>query len=505
MTFDMNDVAPQQTGDLIPDGTFAKVTMSIRKGGVDGMSAVDRGLLESSNQPGSDVRMVDAEFTVAEGPFARRKFWQNFTVQGGKLDEQGQSVGWKISKSQFRAMIDSALGLNPEDMSDAAKAKRVLRGLADLDGITFVAKIQVEPNRNPAYKDANKLDHVVLPTAPEWQKVMAGEQVPAQPSNRPRPAAAAAGSAAPAWVQSQPASSAFTLQIGDANTLAMLTGITTISDFRRRDIAEGGQGAPLAPAFHKAVFASPTSDRAIVNIGGMANITLLPAKGQCSGFDTGPGNVLMDTWIHQQKALAFDDGGRWAASGKIDKALLQQLLALPYFQHESGPRSTGREDFDAALLSNIPGNIRGEDVQATLLEFTAQTIAAPLLRLDSRPSQLYACGGGAYNTVLIQRLETLLHPMIVTSTQQLGIAPEWVEAMAFAWLEHRRLEGKSGNIPSVTGAARDALLGDVFAQLSYANTLGPIKVRGWTGARETGWTGSASDEDDGVDRFAAKP
>ncbi|NRP30809.1 MULTISPECIES: hypothetical protein [unclassified Aliiroseovarius] len=210
MTFDMNDVAPQQAGDLIPDGTFAKVTMSIRKGGVDGMSEVDRGLLKSSNQPGSDVRMVDAEFTVAEGPFARRKFWQNFTVQGGKLDEQGQSVGWKISKSQFRAMIDSALGLNPEDMSDAAKAKRVLRGLADLDGITFVAKIQVEPNRNPAYKDANKLDHVVLPTAPEWQKVMAGEQVPAQPSNRPRPAAAAPGSAAPAWGQSQPASSAST-------------------------------------------------------------------------------------------------------------------------------------------------------------------------------------------------------------------------------------------------------------------------------------------------------
>jgi hypothetical protein len=205
MTFDMNDVAPQQSGDLIPDGTFAKVTMSIRKGGADGMSEVDRGLLKASNQPGSDVLMVDAEFTVAEGPFARRKFWQNFTVQGGKLDEQGQSVGWKISKSQFRAMIDSALGLNPEDMSEAAKTKRVLRGLADLDGITFVAKIQVEPNRNPAYKDANKLDHVVLPTAPEWQKVMAGESVPAQPSQRQRQAAAAPVPTAPAWGQSEPA------------------------------------------------------------------------------------------------------------------------------------------------------------------------------------------------------------------------------------------------------------------------------------------------------------
>jgi hypothetical protein len=205
MTFDLNDVAPQQSGDLIPDGTFAKLTMSIRKGGTDGANEHDRGLLKASNQPGSDVLMVDAEFTVAEGSFARRKFWQNFTVQGGKLDEQGQSVGWKISKSVFRAMIDSALGLNPDDMSEAARAKRTLRGLADLDGITFVGKIQIEPNRNPAYKDSNKLDHVVLPTAPEWQKVMSGEAVPAQPSNRSRPAAPAPVSSAPAWEQGQPA------------------------------------------------------------------------------------------------------------------------------------------------------------------------------------------------------------------------------------------------------------------------------------------------------------
>ena len=203
MTFDMNDVEPQQSGDLIPDGTFAKLVMTLRKGGTDGSSDADRGLLKASNQPGSDVLMLDAEFTVAEGPHARRKFWQNFTVQGGKLDEQGQSIGWKISKSTFRAMIDSALGLNPEDMSEAAKAKRVLRGLADLDGISFVAKIQIEPSRNPAYKDANKLDHVVLPTAPEWRQVMAGEPVPAQPSNKPRPAAAAAQSATPAWGQPQ--------------------------------------------------------------------------------------------------------------------------------------------------------------------------------------------------------------------------------------------------------------------------------------------------------------
>lgn len=203
MTFDMNDVEPQQSGDLIPDGTFAKVTMTIRRGGTDGVSEVDRGLLKPSNQPGSDVLMLDAEFTVAEGPLARRKFWQMFTVQGGKLDEQGQSIGWKISKSTFRAMIDSALGLNPEDMCEAARSKRVLRGLADLDGITFVAKIRIEPSRNPAYKDANKLEHVVLPTAPEWPKVMAGETVPAQPSNRARTSAPPQATA-PAWGQPQP-------------------------------------------------------------------------------------------------------------------------------------------------------------------------------------------------------------------------------------------------------------------------------------------------------------
>lgn len=261
----------------------------------------------------------------------------------------------------------------------------------------------------------------------------------------------------------QPANSAFTLQIGDPNTLAMLTGITTICDFRRRDIAEGGQGAPLAPAFHRAVFASNTSDRAIVNIGGMANITLLPARGECSGFDTGPGNVLMDAWIRQQQGLEFDDGGHWAASGKADNNLLKKLLALPYFQQQSGPRSTGREDFDAGLLADLPKDISPADIQATLLEFTAQTIAAPLLRLENLPSQLYVCGGGAYNTALMQRLEALLHPTLIASTEQLGIAPQWVEAMAFAWLAYRRMNNLPGNIPSVTGASQPVVLGGIYS------------------------------------------
>lgn len=219
MTYDMNDAQPQVSGELIPDGTYAKVAMHIRKGGVDGAGELDKGILKASNQPGSDVLSLDTEFTVLEGPHARRKFWQAFTVSGGKLDEEGQSIGWKISKSTFRAMIDSALGLNPDDMSDEAKAKRVLRGLSDLDGISFVAKVAVEPSRNSGYRDQNRLAHVVPPTAPEWQKVMNGEHVPAAksawgnamratPASEPAqatvaataPAPAAPAKPAPAWL-----------------------------------------------------------------------------------------------------------------------------------------------------------------------------------------------------------------------------------------------------------------------------------------------------------------
>ena len=212
MSFDMNDAEPQKSGELIPDGAFAKVTMTIRPGGTDGQSEIDRGLLKASNAPGSDVLMVDAEFTVAEGPHVRRKFWQMFTVSGGKVDEQGVSIGWKISKGSFRAMIDSALGLDPQDMSEAAKSKRILRGLADLSVITFVAKIKVEPSDDPRYGDSNKLDRVVLPSEPEWRKVMDGEVLAPSPSTRARPKAASPASpAAPAWGQpaaSPPASAA---------------------------------------------------------------------------------------------------------------------------------------------------------------------------------------------------------------------------------------------------------------------------------------------------------
>jgi hypothetical protein len=204
--FDMNDAEPQKTGELLPDGTFAKVTMTIRPGGIDGETDIDQALLKAPKDSSSDVRLLDCEFTVVEGPHAKRKFWQVFTVQGGKVDENGVSIGWKISKSTFRAMIDSALGLDPMDMSDSAKQKRVLRGLADLNHITFVAKVKIEPSEDARYGDQNKLDRVVLPTEKEWKLVMDGKDVPASPS-RSRGAAKSA-TAQPAWIQAAPSQSA---------------------------------------------------------------------------------------------------------------------------------------------------------------------------------------------------------------------------------------------------------------------------------------------------------
>ena len=203
MSYDFNDVEPHQGNDLIPDGSFAKVVMTVRPGGVDGEGEHDKNLLKASNAPGSDVLSLDCEFTVAEGPHARRKFWQLFTVAGGKLDENGASIGWNISKRVFRAMIDSALGLDPEDKSEAAQHKRQLRGLADLSGIAFVAKIMVEPNNDPRYPDRNRLDRAVLPGEKEWQAVMNGEVVPPRPAQRRKSTGAAPAQSQPAWQQPQ--------------------------------------------------------------------------------------------------------------------------------------------------------------------------------------------------------------------------------------------------------------------------------------------------------------
>lgn len=199
MSYDMNDAELPRGTDLIPDGSFVKLRMDVRKGGIDGASEFDRGLLKAPKAPGSDVRMLDCEFTVVAGPHARRKFWQAFTVAGGKVDEQGVSIGWKISKGIFRAIIDSAVGLDPHDMGEVARGKRMLRGLSDLHSITFAAKLRVEPASDSRYGDSNRLDRVVLLGEPEYARIMAGEAVPAAPSQRAARPMVAAGGTQSGW------------------------------------------------------------------------------------------------------------------------------------------------------------------------------------------------------------------------------------------------------------------------------------------------------------------
>ena len=226
-------------------------------------------------------------------------------------------------------------------------------------------------------------------------------------------------------------------------------------------------GAPLVPAFHQAVFEKPGFSRAIVNIGGMANITLLTGDNSPSsllGYDTGPGNALMDSWTNLNLNQPFDKNGRWAAQGQVIDHLLQQLLDTTYLS-QPAPKSTGPELFNITWLTEHlqqQAEFSAVDVEATLLEFTAHTISAALKSHAPVVRDVFFCGGGAYNTALMQRLETLLHPMLIASTAQLGIAPEWVEAVAFAWLAQQTLEGRPGNAPSVTGASKASVLGAIY-------------------------------------------
>ncbi|NQZ31390.1 MAG: anhydro-N-acetylmuramic acid kinase [Oceanospirillaceae bacterium] len=259
----------------------------------------------------------------------------------------------------------------------------------------------------------------------------------------------------------------FSLQIGDANTVAELTGITTIADFRRRDLAAGGQGAPLVPAFHQSLFSHISNDRVIVNIGGMANITLL-AKDNTQpliGFDTGPGNVLLDAWINKCQEKAYDLGGAWAHTGTVNKPLLKQLLTLPYFQQDY-PKSTGREQFNLSWLQQQLSEYTGlsdVDIQCTLVELTAITICDQVSRQAFSMAQLFVCGGGAKNSFLMERLDALLpDAAIVTSTKALNLAPDWVEASAFAWLAKQTLAGLNGNCMTVTGAKGERVLGAIY-------------------------------------------
>ena len=252
----------------------------------------------------------------------------------------------------------------------------------------------------------------------------------------------------------------FTLQIGDPNIIAVETGITTVADLRRRDIAQGGQGAPLVPAFHQHVLSSNTNHRVIVNIGGIANITLLTAnKKNILAFDTGPGNILLDAWAAKHIHQPYDANGAWASQGNINEALLKKLLNDNYFKL-TGPKSTGHEYFNLNWLAQyISNDLPPVDIQATLTALTAHSIIDSINQYLP-DSEVLICGGGVHNAYLMQLLSQSKQP--VYSTQTYGIDPNSMEAMAFAWLAKQTLDGKTGNIPSVTGAKRATILGGIY-------------------------------------------
>ncbi len=278
----------------------------------------------------------------------------------------------------------------------------------------------------------------------------------------------------------------FTCQIGDPNTIATLTGIDVIADFRRKDIALGGQGAPLVPAFHNAIFASSKTYRALVNIGGIANVSLLSPQHEGlapRGFDIGPGNRLMDQWISLHLNESFDRDGAWAASGSPHSGLLQQLLLDDYFQLPA-PKSTGREYFNIDWLSNTladyfpsstaldgeeaSNNLAPKDVQATLLALTGETIARdiktylPRVNKCGEASEVIICGGGAFNKALLAYLVNALDNYKVSDSFTLGMHPQHVEGAAFAWFAHAYVNDIPGNVPEVTGASKATVLGALF-------------------------------------------
>jgi anhydro-N-acetylmuramic acid kinase len=256
---------------------------------------------------------------------------------------------------------------------------------------------------------------------------------------------------------------AHTMQIGDNNQIVALTGVTVVGDFRRRDMALGGQGAPLVPAFHHALLAHPTERRMVLNIGGIANLSLLIPGHAVKGYDTGPGNMLMDAWIWRQKGRPYDKDAEWASGGKVILPLLQQMLCDPYFAAPA-PKSTGREYFNYGWLERqlnaFPG-LAAEDVQATITELTAVTIAEQVL-LSGGCERLMVCGGGGRNPLLMARLAGLLPGIEVGTTDEAGISGDDMEALAFAWLAYRTLSGLPGNLPSVTGAHEASVLGAIF-------------------------------------------
>lgn len=282
-------------------------------------------------------------------------------------------------------------------------------------------------------------------------------------SGTPRSAVRAIGSHGQT-VLHQPADAApFTLQIGDPNIIAERLKLDVVADFRRRDVAAGGEGAPLMPAFHVAAFGTRGQYNAVANIGGIANVSLLQADGSVTGFDTGPGNCLLDAWSRQQRGKPFDEHGQWAASGSIQHAWLDRMLQDPYFARHP-PKSTGRETFSDAWLERMLVGVTSPpaDVQATLTELTARSIAASFIANGASPAHVLVCGGGAQNTYLMSRLQFMLPASRVETTGAYGIDPQHVEGAGFAWLAHRYVNGLAGNLPSVTGAKHFVPLGALY-------------------------------------------
>ncbi|MDO8892942.1 MAG: anhydro-N-acetylmuramic acid kinase [Sulfurimicrobium sp.] len=254
----------------------------------------------------------------------------------------------------------------------------------------------------------------------------------------------------------------FTIQIGNAALLAELVGITVIADFRNRDIAAGGQGAPLVPAFHAAAFRCSDRNRVIVNIGGISNLTWLPLAGTVTGFDCGPGNLLLDAWTQKYLGSPFDRDGAWSATGRVLPDLLQTLLAHPFFAAPP-PKSTGRDMFHLEWLTPLlPTQFSPEDIQATLLELTARTIADAITQHCPDADEIFLCGGGAHNVSLRTRLSEMLPKFPISLTDVLGIDADWVEAAAFAWLAYQACHRLPGNLPAVTGANGPRILGAIY-------------------------------------------
>ncbi|GDX59148.1 anhydro-N-acetylmuramic acid kinase [Nitrosomonadaceae bacterium] len=254
----------------------------------------------------------------------------------------------------------------------------------------------------------------------------------------------------------------YTLQLGNAALLAELTGITVVSDFRSRDIAAGGQGAPLVPKFHQFLFTDPKNHRVIVNIGGISNLTSLTPSGEVAGFDCGPGNLLMDAWCLRHLGETYDHDGAWARSGKVIPELFERLFELEFFSLPF-PKSTGRELFNLSWLEGyLSGMEKPEDVQSTLSQLTTLSIAKSLLSHFPSAVEVFLCGGGARNTDLVERLRAALPMKRVELTDVLGVDADWLEAFAFAWLAQQAMVGAPGNLPEVTGARGQRILGAIY-------------------------------------------